>query len=110
MTESFTRSTWLHGQSGNSSSRSLSSFSTPRGLRYKLHFTGPTGANATEAAIKVARLATGRTNVIAFSHGYHGLSLGALATTAARKFRLAAAVPLGQRDVRTLRGVLRGRR
>jgi diaminobutyrate-2-oxoglutarate transaminase len=68
---------------------------TPRDLRYKLHFTGPTGANATEAAIKVARLATGRTNVIAFSHGYHGLSLGALATTAARKYRLSAAVPLG---------------
>jgi diaminobutyrate-2-oxoglutarate transaminase len=68
---------------------------TPRELRYKLHFTGPTGANATEAAIKVARLATGRTNVIAFSHGYHGLSLGALATTAARKYRLSAAVPLG---------------
>ncbi|MGB8197097.1 MAG: aspartate aminotransferase family protein, partial [Acidimicrobiales bacterium] len=67
----------------------------PRELRYKLHFTGPTGANATEAAIKVARLATGRTNVIAFSHGYHGLSLGALATTAARKYRAAAAVPLG---------------
>jgi diaminobutyrate-2-oxoglutarate transaminase len=68
---------------------------TPRDLRYKLHFTGPTGANATEAAIKVARLATGRTNVIAFTHGYHGLSLGALATTAARKFRMSAAVPLG---------------
>ncbi|HEY1826346.1 MAG TPA: aminotransferase class III-fold pyridoxal phosphate-dependent enzyme, partial [Acidimicrobiales bacterium] len=68
---------------------------TPRDLRYKLQFTGPTGANATEAAIKLARLATGRTNVIAFSHGYHGLSLGALATTAARKFREAAAVPLG---------------
>jgi diaminobutyrate-2-oxoglutarate transaminase len=66
----------------------------PRGLQYKLHFTGPTGANATEAAIKVARLATGRTNVIAFSHGYHGLSLGALAATAARKFRSAAAIPL----------------
>jgi diaminobutyrate-2-oxoglutarate transaminase len=68
---------------------------TPRDLRYKLHFTGPTGTNATEAAIKVARLATGRTNVIAFSHGYHGLSLGALATTAARKYRMSAAVPLG---------------
>src|ERR1700683_2081729 len=67
----------------------------PRQLRYKLQFTGPTGANATEAAIKVARLATGRTNVIAFSHSYHGLSLGSLAATAARKFRLAAAVPLG---------------
>jgi diaminobutyrate-2-oxoglutarate transaminase len=67
----------------------------PRGLNYKLHFTGPTGANATEAAIKVARQVTGRTNVIAFSHGYHGLSLGALAATAARKYRAAAAVPLG---------------
>jgi diaminobutyrate-2-oxoglutarate transaminase len=67
----------------------------PRAMRYKLHFTGPTGANAVEAAIKVARQATGRTNVIAFSHGYHGLSLGALAATAARKFRSNAAVPLG---------------
>ena len=66
----------------------------PRQLRYKLQFTGPTGANATEAAIKVARLATGRTNVIAFTRGYHGLSLGALATTAARQYRSAAGVPL----------------
>jgi diaminobutyrate-2-oxoglutarate transaminase len=67
----------------------------PRGLRYKLQFTGPTGANATEAAIKLARLATGRTNVIAFTRGYHGLSLGALATTAARQYRTAAGVSLG---------------
>ncbi len=66
----------------------------PRELRYKLQFTGPTGANATEAAMKVARLATGRTNVIAFSHGYHGLSLGALAATASRKFRSSAGVAL----------------
>src|ERR1700722_7019854 len=68
---------------------------TPRGLRYKLQFTGPTGANATEAAIKVARLATGRSHVIAFTRGYHGLSLGALATTAARQYRTAAGVALG---------------
>ena len=74
----------------------------PRGLRYKLHFTGPTGANATEAAIKAARQATGRTNVIAFSHGYHGLSLGALATTAARKYPNRRGGAAGQRDVRTL--------
>jgi diaminobutyrate-2-oxoglutarate transaminase len=66
----------------------------PRGLSYKLQFTGPTGANATEAAIKVARLATGRTNVIAFTRAYHGLSLGALATTAARQYRDAGGVPL----------------
>ncbi len=68
---------------------------SPRGLRYKLQFTGPTGANATEAAIKLARQVTGRTNVIAFTRGYHGLSLGALATTAARQYRSAAGVSLG---------------
>ena len=67
----------------------------PRGLRYKLQFTGPTGANATEAAMKVARQATGRRNVVAFTRGYHGLSLGALATTAARQYRTAAGVSLG---------------
>jgi diaminobutyrate-2-oxoglutarate transaminase len=68
---------------------------SPRELRYKLQFTGPTGANATEAAIKLARQVTGRTNVIAFTRGYHGLSLGALATTAARQYRSAAGVSLG---------------
>lgn len=66
----------------------------PRGLRYKLQFTGPTGTNAAEAAIKVARLVTGRTNVVAFTHGYHGLSMGALAATAARQYRAAAGMPL----------------
>lgn len=62
----------------------------PRGLHYKFQFTGPTGANAVEAAIKLARLVTGRTNVVAFTHGYHGLSLGALAATAAEGYRQAA--------------------
>jgi diaminobutyrate-2-oxoglutarate transaminase len=66
----------------------------PRGLTYKLQFTGPTGANAAEAAIKLARQVTGRTNVVAFTHGYHGLSLGPLAATAARKYRLASGTPL----------------
>src|SRR5690554_5225471 len=45
----------------------------PRGLEYRLQFTGPTGANAVEAAIKAARIATGRHTVVAFTHGYHGL-------------------------------------
>jgi diaminobutyrate-2-oxoglutarate transaminase len=67
---------------------------TPRGLRYKLQFTGPTGANAAEAAIKLVRQATGRTNIIAFTHGYHGLSLGALAATAARSYRDAGGMAL----------------
>ncbi|ALJ20447.1 diaminobutyrate--2-oxoglutarate transaminase [Microbacterium sp. No. 7] len=66
----------------------------PRGLDYKVQFTGPTGANAVEAAFKLARLATGRRTVVAFTHGYHGLSLGALAATANSWFRDASGAPL----------------
>ena len=54
----------------------------PRKLKYKIQFTGPTGTNAVEAAIKLARKVKQRSHVIAFSHGYHGHTLGALALTA----------------------------
>ena len=67
----------------------------PRGLDYKVQFTGPTGANAVEAALKVVRRATGRTGVFAFMGGYHGHSLGALAATANRTHRAAAGTDLG---------------
>ncbi|MBP1325835.1 diaminobutyrate-2-oxoglutarate transaminase [Leucobacter exalbidus] len=67
----------------------------PRGLDYKIQFTGPTGANAVEAALKVARQATGRSNVIAFTNAFHGLSLGALAATSNKKYRAAGGVSLG---------------
>lgn len=53
----------------------------PRGMDHKLMFTGPTGANAVEAAIKIARKVTGRTNVVSFTNGFHGVTLGALAAT-----------------------------
>ncbi|HEU5123462.1 MAG TPA: diaminobutyrate--2-oxoglutarate transaminase [Verrucomicrobiae bacterium] len=59
----------------------------PRGLDYKIQFTGPTGTNAVEAALKLARKVKGRTNVISFTNGYHGLSAGALAATGNRHFR-----------------------
>ncbi|MGX9147520.1 diaminobutyrate--2-oxoglutarate transaminase [Mesorhizobium sp. 128a] len=65
----------------------------PRGLIYKFQFPGPTGANAVEASLKLARKATGRHSVISFSNGYHGLSLGALAVTANRYYRDAAGLP-----------------
>ena len=42
---------------------------------------GTTGADAVEAALKTAMLATGRSGFIAFENGYHGLSLGALGVT-----------------------------
>ncbi|WP_350347712.1 diaminobutyrate--2-oxoglutarate transaminase [Agromyces sp. G08B096] len=67
----------------------------PRGLDHKLQFTGPTGANAVEAALKVARQATGRTTVVAFTNAFHGLSLGALAATGNSHYRGAAGVSLG---------------
>lgn len=61
---------------------------TPRSLDYRVQFTGPTGANAVEAAVKLARKVTGRTNVIAFTRGFHGVTAGALAATANSHFRL----------------------
>lgn len=53
----------------------------PRDLSYKLQFTGPTGTNAVEAALKIARKVTGRSRVASFTNGYHGMTLGALACT-----------------------------
>lgn len=66
----------------------------PRGMDHRLQFTGPTGANAVEAALKLARRATGRSGVIAFMGAYHGLSLGSLAVTGNRGKRAAAGAPL----------------
>jgi diaminobutyrate-2-oxoglutarate transaminase len=59
----------------------------PRNLNYKVQFTGPTGTNAVEAALKLARKVKQRSNVICFTNGYHGLSAGALALTGNRHFR-----------------------
>ncbi len=66
----------------------------PRGLPHRVQFTGPTGANAVEAALKVARNSTGRTGVFSFMGGYHGHSLGGLAATANREHRAAAGTGL----------------
>jgi len=66
----------------------------PRNMSYKLQFTGPTGTNAVEAALKLARRTTGRENVVAFNRGFHGMTLGALACTANQAFRGAAGVSL----------------
>ncbi len=47
----------------------------------KVQFCSPSGSDATEAAIKLCKTATGRSTVIAFSGGYHGMSHGAMALT-----------------------------
>ncbi len=66
----------------------------PREMDYRVQFTGPTGANAVEAAMKLARKVTGRTNIIAFTNGFHGVTLGALAATGNGKHRGGAGTPL----------------
>jgi diaminobutyrate-2-oxoglutarate transaminase len=53
----------------------------PRKLEYKVQFTGPTGTNAVETALKLARMVKRRSNIIAFTNGYHGLTMGSLAVT-----------------------------
>lgn len=62
-----------------------------RGLRHRVMFTGPTGTNAVEAALKLARKVTGRATVVAFTGGYHGMTLGALSATSNRKSRASSA-------------------
>jgi diaminobutyrate-2-oxoglutarate transaminase len=66
----------------------------PRNLDYRVQFTGPTGANAVEAAMKLARKVTGRTNIIAFTNGFHGVTMGALAATGNAKNRGGGGMPL----------------
>ncbi|MHA6718088.1 diaminobutyrate--2-oxoglutarate transaminase [Sphingomonas sp. RS6] len=66
----------------------------PRGLDYRAMFTGPTGTNAVEAAIKLARKVTGREMIVAFTNGFHGMTLGALACTGNAGKRGGAGVPL----------------
>ncbi|ELR66242.1 Siderophore biosynthesis diaminobutyrate--2-oxoglutarate aminotransferase [Photobacterium marinum] len=47
----------------------------------KMHYCGPSGADATEAAIKLFKTATGRRSVIAFHGAYHGMTNGSMSLT-----------------------------
>jgi len=66
----------------------------PRKLDYRVQFTGPTGTNAVEAALKLARAVTNRHNVVSFTNGFHGVSLGAVSATGNQLHRGAAGLPL----------------
>jgi diaminobutyrate-2-oxoglutarate transaminase len=67
----------------------------PRDMDYQVQFTGPTGTNAVEAAMKLARNIKGRHNIIAFTNGFHGVTLGALSATGNSHHRGAAGIALG---------------
>ncbi|WP_324652412.1 diaminobutyrate--2-oxoglutarate transaminase [Georgenia sp. H159] len=66
----------------------------PRGLDHKVIFPGPGGANAVEAALKLARKVTGREAVVNFTNGFHGMTLGALSVTGNAMKRGGAGIPL----------------
>jgi diaminobutyrate-2-oxoglutarate transaminase len=66
----------------------------PRGLDYKVMFPGPTGTNAVEAALKLARKVTGREHVVSFTNAFHGMTLGSLAVTGNSMKRGGAGIPL----------------
>lgn len=67
----------------------------PRGLQYKFQFPGPTGTNAVEAALKLARKVTGRSQVVGFTNAFHGMTLGSLSVTGNGFKRAGAGIPLG---------------
>ncbi|HEX9059299.1 MAG TPA: diaminobutyrate--2-oxoglutarate transaminase [Clostridia bacterium] len=66
----------------------------PRKMKYKMQFTGPTGTNAVEAALKLARKVTKRSQLIAFFNGFHGMSMGSLSVTGNLFARKGAGIPL----------------
>lgn len=66
----------------------------PRGLDYKVMFPGPTGTNAVESALKLARKVTGREAVLNFTNSFHGMTLGSLSVTGNSMKRAGAGVPL----------------
>ena len=66
----------------------------PKGFDYKIMFTGPTGTNSVEAALKLARKVKKRNNVIALMGAFHGMTLGSLALTTDKGSRGGAGVPL----------------
>lgn len=66
----------------------------PRGLNYKIQFPGPTGTNAVEAALKLARKVKKRPGIFAMMGGFHGMTLGSVALTTDAASRAGAGVPL----------------
>ncbi len=66
----------------------------PRGLNYKIQFPGPTGTNAVEAALKLARKVKQRRNIWCLMGCFHGMTLGSLALTTEAAARKGAGVDL----------------
>lgn len=66
----------------------------PRGLDYRVQLPGPTGTNSVETALKIARKATGREQIVSFTNAFHGMTMGSLAVTGNSMKRKGAGIPL----------------
>lgn len=66
----------------------------PRGLDYKIMSCAPTGTNAVEAALKLARKNTGRQGIFALTGSFHGMTVGSLAVSSGKTARRGASEPL----------------
>ncbi|MEH2439650.1 diaminobutyrate--2-oxoglutarate transaminase [Nostoc sp.] len=54
---------------------------TSKKLDYHIQFCGPTGTNAVEAALKLAKKIKKRPGIFSFMGAYHGMTLGSLSIT-----------------------------
>ncbi len=61
-----------------------------KNLDYRIQFCGPTGTNAVEAALKLARKVKRRPGIFSFMGAYHGMTLGSLSITANTGIRAGA--------------------
>jgi diaminobutyrate-2-oxoglutarate transaminase len=66
----------------------------PRNLNYKVQFPGPTGTNAVESALKLARKISGKEAMVNFTNAFHGMTLGSLSVTGNSMKRGGAGIPL----------------
>lgn len=66
----------------------------PRNLEYKVMFPAPTGTNAIESALKLARKVKGRRTIWGLMGAFHGMTAGSLAITTEKAARNAAGIPL----------------
>lgn len=56
-------------------------------LDYRIQFCGPTGTNAVEAALKLARKVKKKSGIFSFMGAYHGMTLGSLSITGNTRIR-----------------------
>jgi diaminobutyrate-2-oxoglutarate transaminase len=62
----------------------------PKNLDYRVQFCGPTGTNAVESSLKLARKITKRPGIFSFMGAYHGMTLGSLSITGNTSIRAGA--------------------